>query len=274
MNAPLSFCRTRNLRPATPKRRAGILDNPGFGSYFTDHMVTVKWSTGQGWHDSRLEPYQPFELDPAATVFHYGQAIFEGLKAYGQRDGSVASFRPDANAQRFRDSARRIAMPELPERLFMQSLRELVNIDKAWVSGEAGNSLYLRPFMISTQATLGVNKPASTYLYCLIASPSGSYFVNGIKPVTLWLSHEYSRASPGGTGAAKFAGNYAAAFLAQQRAAEKGCDQVVWLDAVDRTSVDEMGGMNLFFVFGSGHDAKLVTPSLTGNLLPGITRSS
>lgn len=274
MSQPLSFSRTTSPDPTSAEQRAGILANPGFGKYFTDHMVTIRWDAEQGWHDARLEPYHSIELEPATTVLHYGQAIFEGLKAYRQPDGSIASFRPEANAQRFRDSARRIAMPELPDELFLSSLRELVGVDHQWVPSEGESSLYLRPFMISTEASLGVNRPSNSYLYTLIASPAGSYFAGGVKPVTVWLSHEYVRASPGGTGAAKFAGNYAASFLAQAEAAEQGCDQVVWLDAVERSAVEEMGGMNLFFVLGSGSDAKLVTPALSGSLLPGITRSS
>jgi branched-chain amino acid aminotransferase len=237
-------------------------------------MVTVRWNSEDGWHDARLEPYHPLEFDPATTVLHYAQAIFEGLKAYRQPDDSIAAFRPEANARRFQSSARRLAMPELPEELFLGSLRELVGVDREWVPDAEESSLYLRPFMISTEVSLGVNRPANTYLYLVIASPAGSYFASGIKPVTVWLSHEYVRASPGGTGAAKFAGNYAASFVAQAQAVENGCDQVVWLDAVERRVVEEMGGMNLFFVFGSGENARLVTPELSGSLLPGVTRSS
>ncbi|MGJ7904866.1 branched-chain amino acid aminotransferase [Actinopolyspora sp. H202] len=274
MSQPVVFTRTETSRPASVEHRSKVLADPGFGNYFTDHMVTARWSTEQGWHDARLEPYHPIELDPATTVLHYGQAIFEGLKAYHQPDGSIASFRPWANATRFQDSARRLAMPELPEETFLDSLRELVSVDNQWVPTEGESSLYLRPFMISTERTLGVNRPAGSYLYMLIASPAGSYFASGVKPVTVWLSREYVRASPGGTGAAKFAGNYAASFVAQAQAAEQGCDQVVWLDAVERRAVEEMGGMNLFFVLGSGAEARLVTPELTGSLLPGITRSS
>ncbi|GAA2799311.1 branched-chain amino acid aminotransferase [Saccharopolyspora taberi] len=274
MTEALPFTRTTNPNPASDARRAEVLANPGFGQYFTDHMVTIEWDADRGWHDAKLEPYHSLELDPATTVLHYAQAIFEGLKAYRQPDGSIAAFRPDANARRFQRSAQRIAMPELPEQVFLDSLRELIAVDAAWVPEEHESSLYLRPFMISTESSLGVNRPANSYLYSLIASPAGSYFASGIKPVTVWLGHEYVRAAPGGTGAAKFAGNYAASFVAQKQAVEKGCDQVVWLDAVERRAVEEMGGMNLFFVFGSGADARLVTPALTGSLLPGVTRSS
>jgi branched-chain amino acid aminotransferase len=268
-----TFTRTPHPSPATPERIAEVLANPGFGMHFTDHMVTIRYDRTQGWHDAKVEPYRPLSLDPAAMVLHYGQAIFEGLKAYRQPDGTVASFRPEANAARFRRSARRLAMPELPDDVFLASLRELVAADDRWVPEHDEESLYLRPFMISTEVGLGV-RPSSEYLYVLIGSPAGSYFASGIKPVSVWLSTEYVRAAPGGTGAAKFAGNYAASLVAQAQAAEQGCDQVVWLDAVERRWVEEMGGMNLFFVFGSGADARVVTPELSGSLLAGVTRDS
>ena len=273
MTAPLPFTRIPNPAPATPERVAEVVARPGFGQYFTDHMVTVRWSRAKGWHDARVEPYHDIPLDPAAMVLHYGQAIFEGLKAYRQPDGSIQSFRPEANAERMRASARRMAMPELPDELFLGSLRELIAVDCRWVPEQDEESLYLRPFMFATEAGLGV-RPAGEYVYVLIASPAGSYFAGGVKPVSVWLSTEYVRAAPGGTGAAKFAGNYAASLVAQAQAAEKGCDQVVWLDAVERRWVEEMGGMNLAFVFGSGSDARVVTPELSGSLLPGITRDS
>ncbi|WP_199443355.1 branched-chain amino acid aminotransferase [Umezawaea beigongshangensis] len=273
MTTALPFTRTSTPRPATPERVAEVLASPGFGRHFTDHMVTIRWNTDQGWHGAAVEPYHSLELDPAAMVLHYGQAIFEGLKAYHQPDGTIASFRPEANAARFRLSAARMAMPELPDELFLASLRELLAVDRRWVPSVPEESLYLRPFMISTEKGLGV-RPAKEYLYVLIASPAGSYFPGGIKPVSVWLSTEYVRAAPGGTGAAKFAGNYAASLLAQAQAAEQGCDQVVWLDAIERRWVEEMGGMNLFFVLGTGADARVVTPELNGSLLPGITRDS
>ncbi|MEU5695713.1 branched-chain amino acid aminotransferase [Actinosynnema sp. NPDC020468] len=274
MTTALPFTRTPNPHPATPERVAEVLAAPGFGQHFTDHMVTIRWNREQGWHDAAVEPYHSLELDPAANVLHYGQAIFEGLKAYRRPDGTIASFRPQANAERLRASARRIAIPELPDELFLASIRELIAVDERWVPAGGGEeSLYLRPFVIATEKGLGV-RPASEYLYVLIASPAGSYFSGGVKPVTVWLSTEYVRAAPGGTGAAKFAGNYAASLVAQAQAAEQGCDQVVWLDAVERRWVEEMGGMNLFFVLGSGSDARVVTPELSGALLPGITRNS
>lgn len=208
-------------------------------------------------------------------VLHYGQEVFEGLKAYRQPDGSIAAFRPEANALRLQRSAERLAMPPLPVDDFIESLRALLAADNAWVPPAGGEeSLYLRPFMFASQAGLGVNAPSSQYVYSVIGSPAGAYFSGGIKPVSVWLSTEYVRAAPGGTGAAKCGGNYAAAFLAQAQATAQGCDQVVWLDAVERRFIEEMGGMNLFFVFGSGADARLVTPELSGSLLPGITRES
>ena len=250
--------------------REALLTAPGFGQVFTDHMVTVRWQAGRGWYDARLEPYGPFTLDPATAVFHYAQEFFEGLKAYRQENGAIAIFRPDANAARFNSSARRMAMPELPEDTFVRALELLVTQDRDWVPHGEGNSLYLRPFLIATQRGLGVNLPSSEYLFCVIASPAAAYFASGVKPVTVWLSEEYTRAVPGGTGAVKCGGNYAAAFLAQQQAVDKGCDQVVWLDAAEHRWVEEMGGMNLFFVYGD----RLLTPALTGTLLPGITRDS
>lgn len=273
MTTPTPFSRTPHPQPATPDRVAEVLARPGFGQHFTDHMVTIRYSREHGWHDPAVEPYHSIELDPAAMVLHYGQAIFEGLKAYRQPDGSIASFRPDANAERFRRSARRLAMPELPDEMFLASLRELIAVDGHWVPEQDEESLYLRPFMFATEKGLGV-RPAGRYVYLLIASPAGSYFPGGLKPVSVWLSHEYVRAAPGGTGAAKFAGNYAASLVAQAQAAEQGCEQVVWLDAVERRWVEEMGGMNLFFVFGTGDDARVVTPELSGSLLAGITRDS
>lgn len=274
MTTTIPFSRTLSPTPASAEAVAEVLAKPGFGTRFTDHMVTARWTEGVGWHEPRLRPYENLTLDPATAVLHYGQAIFEGLKAYRQPDGSISVFRPHLNAERFRRSARRMAMPELPDELFIGSIQELIEVDGRWVPTSKGDTLYLRPFMIATEAGLGVNKPSGEYLYSLIASPAGSYFAGGVQPVSVWLSTEYVRAAPGGTGFAKCAGNYAASFVAQTQAVEQGCDQVVWLDAVEHRWVEEMGGMNLFFVFGSGKDARLVTPELTGSLLPGVTRDS
>jgi branched-chain amino acid aminotransferase len=263
---------SRNTVPADA--RAQLLADPGFGRVFTDHMATIRWSEGDGWHDASIEPYGPISLDPAAQVFHYGQEIFEGLKAYAQADHSVAAFRPHANAARFNRSAARMAMPELPEPVFVRAIELLVQQDRDWIPTAEGHSLYLRPFAIATKVGLGVNHPSSDYLFTLIASPVAGYFDGEVKPVTVWLSEDYTRAAPGGTGEAKCGGNYAAAFAGQQQAVDHGCDQVVWLDAAQRQWVEEMGGMNICFVYGSGSDARIMTPALTGSLLPGITRDS
>jgi branched-chain amino acid aminotransferase len=259
---------------AAAEHREQMLVAPGFGSVFTDHMATIRWTQDRAWHDARIESYGPITLDPAAAVFHYGQEIFEGLKAYAQADGSVAAFRPQANAARFNRSAARLAMPELPESVFVRAIELLVTQDRSWVPTAEGHSLYLRPFMIATQTGLGVSKPSSSYLFTLIASPAAGYFDGPQRPVTVWLSEDYSRAAPGGTGEAKCGGNYAAAFAGQQQALDHGCDQVVWLDAAERQWIEEMGGMNLFFVYGAGADARIVTPATTGSLLHGMTRDS
>jgi branched-chain amino acid aminotransferase len=256
--------------PRSDAERAALLEDPGFGRIFTDHMVTARYSVGRGWYDARLEPYGPLSLDPATSALHYGQEIFEGLKAYHQPDGSVALFRPEQNARRFQRSARRLAMAEVPEQLFLDAANALVSADRAWVPTRPGEALYLRPLEFATDPFLGV-RPAQEYLFLLMASPAANYFPGPVRPVTVWLSTEYVRAAPGGTGEAKCAGNYAASLVAQQQAAEQGCDQVVWLDAIEHRYVEEMGGMNLYFVTADGH---LVTPALTGSLLEGVTRDS
>jgi branched-chain amino acid aminotransferase len=270
----LSFDVQLSDHARTAAEREQVLASPGFGQIFTDHMISIDYTEGEGWHDARLMPYGPLSLDPATAVFHYAQEFFEGMKAYRQEGGTIATFRPYANAARFNGSAWRMAMPELPEETFVESLELLVQTDREWVPTTPGHSLYLRPFMIATQRGLGVNSPSSSYLFIVIASPSAAYFSGGVKPVSVWLSQDYTRAAPGGTGFAKCGGNYAAAFVAQAEAVAKGCDQVVWLDAMEHRWVEEMGGMNLFFAYGSGAEARLLTPSLTGTLLPGITRDS
>lgn len=277
-NSQLEFTVTRSQNPVADEKIAEILSVPGFGNHFTDHMVAIDWNADEGWHNARVEPYQPVQMDPASSVFHYGQAIFEGLKAYRGEGGKIVTFRPEQNARRFQKSAARMAMPELPEELFLESLRQIVDIDQRWVpQGGGEESLYLRPFMISREVGLGVH-PASSYTYFVIASPAGAYFSGGINPVSVWLSTDYTRAAPGGTGAAKFAGNYAASLAAQASAEKEGCDQVVWLDANEHKYIEEMGGMNLAFVFGSedggAENVTLVTPELSGSLLPGVTRLS
>jgi branched-chain amino acid aminotransferase len=268
------FTRTPHPAPTPDARRAEIVAEPGFGRFFTDHMVTIKWTVERGWHDAAVVPYGPLSFDPATMVLHYGQEIFEGLKAYRQPDGSIASFRPEANAARFRGSAARLAMAELPDELFIASLRELVGADREWVPPAGGEeSLYLRPFMLATEVGLGV-RPSSEYLYVLIASPAGPYFSGGLKSIDVWLSTEYTRSALGGTGTAKCGGNYAASLRPQAQGAAHGCPQVAYLDAEDRRWIDEMGSNNLFFVFGSGDQAEVVTPTLTGSILAGVTRDS
>jgi branched-chain amino acid aminotransferase len=259
-----------NPAPVSAAERAALLANPGFGRVFTDHMVTIRYAEGKGWYDARVEARAPIPMDPATAVLHYAQEIFEGLKAYRVDDGGVSMFRPDANARRFRDSARRMAMAELPEQLFIDSLTALIDIDREWVPDGPEGSLYLRPFMYASEVFLGV-KPSAEYLYVVIASPVGPYFKGGVAPVAVWVSTEYTRAAPGGTGAAKCGGNYATSLVAQAEAMQHGCDQVVFLDAVEGRYVDELGGMNVFFVFDDG---AIVTPPLTGTILPGITRDA
>jgi branched-chain amino acid aminotransferase len=268
----IPFALHPSASPLPGPQRARALESPGFGQVFTDHMVTIRWTTERGWHDGQLEPYGPISLLPAASVFHYAQEIFEGLKAYRQHSGPIVAFRPQANAARFNRSALRMAMPQLPEAAFVRSLELLVTQDRDWVPAIEGHSLYLRPFMIATYPGLGVSRPSPSYLYTVIASPAGPYFSAG--PVSVWLAENFTRAAAGGTGAAKTGGNYAAGFAGQQEALANGCDQVVWLDAVEHRWVEEMGGMNIFFVYGSGRQARIMTPALTGTLLPGITREA
>jgi branched-chain amino acid aminotransferase len=263
--------RAATRTPASERER--ILANPGFGKVFSEHMATARWERWRGWHDAEVRPFAPIPMDPGTSVLHYAQAVFEGLKAYRQQDGRVAVFRPEANAARFRASARRLALAEFPEGAFVEAIDLLVGLDADWVPSAAEHSLYLRPFMYASEVNLSVH-PSDEVTFVLIASPSGSYFPTGVKPVTVWLSEDFSRAAPGGTGSAKTGGNYAGSLLAQAQAADQGCDQVVWLDAIEHRWAEEMGGMNLFFVFGTGPKARLMTPALTGTLLPGITRDS
>ena len=262
-----------NANPASAERRAEILADPGFGKYYTDNMVRATWTEEKGWHDAELVAYQPLTFDPATNFLHYGQAIFEGMKAYRHADNSIWLYRPLKNSTRFNNSARRLAMAEVPEELFIGAIAALVSADRDWVPSGGETSLYLRPFMLGTEIGLGV-RPSNTYQFLLIASPAGAYFAKGIKPVTVWLSDDYVRAAPGGTGETKCAGNYAASLVAQAEAMQHGCDQVVWLDAAEHRWIEEMGGMNLYFVYGSGDQARIMTPSLTGALLPGVTRDS
>ncbi len=255
--------------PVAADLRGTMLKDPGFGRVFTDHMVVVKWTEADGWHDARVEARAPLSIDPACSVLHYAQEIFEGLKAYRAADGRIVLFRPDANARRFNASAGRMAMPALPEETFLRALDELIRIDRDWIP-EGEGSLYLRPFMFGSETFLGV-KPSAEYLFIVIASSVGAYFKGGKPGISVWVSEDYTRAAPGGTGAAKCGGNYAASLIAQKEAIGHGCDQVVFLDAVERRWVEELGGMNTFFVMDDG---ALVTPPIGGTILPGITRDS
>lgn len=260
--------------PATEAERRVRMENLVFGRIFSEHMVTMRWTTEAGWTDGCLKPYEKLELDPAASVLHYGQAIFDGFKAYHQEGGGVAMFRPEANGDRFAKSAERLAMPPLPTELFVAAADVLVRQDRAWVPDQREQSFYLRPLMIATEAALGV-RPAEEYLFVLFGSPSGAYFKGGVRPVKVWLTPQYVRAVAGGTGAAKCAGNYAASLLAQRLAKAQDCDQVLWLDALRHELVEEMGGMNVFFVFERGGRRVLATPSLDrATILPGVTRQS
>lgn len=268
--AGLAFAIEHSSTIVDDATRAAVLASPGFGRTFTDHMVTIMWTGGRGWHDARLRPYGPLPMDPATMVFHYGQAIFEGFKAYAQPDGGVATFRPEVNARRMQLSAERLSLPALPEAVFLAAADLLIDTDRSWVPVEREKSLYLRPLMIATEVGLGV-KPSDEATFVLIASPAGAYFPQGLKPVSIWLSEDYARAAPGGTGAAKAAGNYAASLVAQQEAIDNGCQQVCFLDAVERRWVEELGGMNICFVWDDG---SVVTPELNGSILAGVTRDS
>ncbi|QIM18293.1 branched-chain amino acid aminotransferase [Leucobacter coleopterorum] len=265
----LTFTLTEAKRLPAAERDA-ILADPGFGNYFTDHMVSIVWTKQDGWHQAEVLPYGPIPMDPASSVLHYGQEIFEGMKAYRRSDGSIVAFRPDENAKRLNDSARRLALPEIPVGLFVEAVRELIAADADWVPSGADQSLYLRPFMIADENFLGV-RAAERARFIVIASPAGPYFKGGVKPVSIWLSQEYSRAGRGGTGAAKCGGNYAASLLPQNEAAENGCQQVLFTDSGTEDTIDELGGMNLFLVRADG---TLLTPRLNGNILAGITRKS
>ena len=264
------FPLTANPSPVAKDERAGVLANLHFGDYFTDHMAHARWTQGEGWGDYGVVPYGELSLSPATAVLHYGQEIFEGIKAYRHDDGSVWTFRPRYNAARLNASARRLALPELPEDDFVASLVDLVRADAAWVPSGEGESLYLRPFAFASEAFLGV-RPSKVVDYYVIASPSGSYFTNGLEPISIWVTTEYHRAGRGGTGAAKTGGNYASSLLPQQEAYAQGCDQVCFLDDVSQRNLEELGGMNIMVVDADG---TVRTPRLTGTILEGSTRSA
>jgi branched-chain amino acid aminotransferase len=267
----MQFKVTRNPNPTPAAERETIIANPTFGTHFTDHQVVVVWEKDKGWHSHEVIPYGPILMDPSAAVLHYGQEIFEGIKAYRHKDGSIWTFRPEMNARRLQKSAHRMALPELPIETFVESLRQLIAVDGAWVPTQDGEkTLYFRPFEIAAENFLGV-RAAHRAEYRVIASPVGPYFTGGIKPVSIWIALDSARAGKHGTGEAKTGGNYAASLLAQNEGYEHGCSQVVFLDAETATYIEELGGMNLFFVF---KDGRVVTPALDGTILHGITRDS
>jgi len=265
----LMFQVTPNENARSAQERAETLADPGFGKFFTDHMVDICWSQQGGWHRPCVQAYGPITLEPAAAVLHYAQEVFEGLKAYRHADGSIWTFRPEQNAARMQRSARRLALPELPTEYFLDSLRQLIAVDGDWVPSAPETSLYLRPFMFAKEAFLGV-RPAAKVNYYLIASPAGAYFHGGIAPVAIWLSTTYTRAGHGGMGQAKTGGNYAASLVAQAEASEKGCAQVLFLDAQEGKYLEELGGMNVVLVT---KDKKLITPD-SDSILEGITLAS
>jgi branched-chain amino acid aminotransferase len=268
MNAGFQLHRTAH--PVPDGEREKILADPGFGRHFSDHMVSAVWTHDAGWHELRVAALAPIPLHPASAVLHYGQEIFEGLKAFRHSDGSIWLFRPDLNARRFGHSAQRLALPVLDEKLFIDSIEALLRADQSWVPPYDGErSLYLRPFMFASEAFLGV-RPAARVVYSVIASPAAAYFSSGAGGVTLWVSDNYTRAARGGTGAAKCGGNYAASLTAQVEAQEKGCDQVLYLSGDDDRHLEESGTMNLFLITA---DRELVTPGL-GTILDGVTRAS
>jgi branched-chain amino acid aminotransferase len=264
------FIQTRAKSPSPNITRQSILNNPGFGKYYSDHMVAIDWDVHQGWYGQRVVPYAPLSLDPASLVLHYAQAVFEGLKAYRHPDGSIWTFRPEVNAQRFINSAERLGLPELPIELFVQSLKELVQLDHDWVPSAAESSLYLRPFMIANESFLGV-RGADKVAYYVIGSPAGPYFSSGVAPVPIWVSTQRTRAARGGTGYAKCAGNYAGSLAPLNEARRNGCPQVLFLDSEHGEYLEELGGMNIFVVQKNG---TLVTPALSDSILPGVTRAS
>lgn len=256
-------------RTTCPKEKPAA-DNPlKFGTIFTDHMFVCDYIEGQGWVDPRVIPYQPLSLEPACMVFHYGQEMFEGLKAYRSEDGRTLMFRPDKNIERAARSNKRLCMPEIPKELFMEGLQAVVGIDKDWVPTKPGTSLYVRPFMIATDPFLGV-RPSNTYKFMIILSPVGAYYESGLDPVKIWIEDEYVRAVKGGIGEAKTGGNYVASLSAQVKAHDEGYAQVLWLDGVHRKYIEEVGAMNIFFKI----NGVVVTPELNGSILPGVTRQS
>lgn len=241
----------------------------GFGSIFTDHMFLMNYDAGEGWHDARIVPYGPLSLDPAAMILHYGQEVFEGLKAYRTRDNRILLFRPQENFKRLNNSNERLCIPKMDEEFLLHALTTLLNVEKDWIPHQEGTSLYIRPFIISTDAKLGVH-PAEHYLFIIILSPVGAYYKEGLNPVKIYVEQNYVRAVRGGTGYAKTSGNYAASLKAQEEAEEQEYTQVLWLDGVEKKYIEEVGTMNVFFKI----NGEVITPELNGSILPGVTRKS
>ena len=256
---------TKTTKPAPKPDQSNL----GFGKIFTDHMFVMNYTEGQGWHDARIVPFEKISLSPAAMVFHYGQEMFEGMKAYRGADGKIYLFRPDMNAKRANSSNKRLCIPHIDENDFVEAVKAVVSVDRDWIPTAEGTSLYIRPFVIATDEFLGV-APSKTYLFIIILSPSGAYYESGLKPVGIWIEDEYVRAVKGGMGFAKTGGNYAASLIAQVKAHDDGYSQVLWLDGVERKYIEEVGAMNIFFKI----DGKIVTPMLNGSILPGVTRDS
>jgi branched-chain amino acid aminotransferase len=256
----------RSFEKPLEAEKAGTL---GFGNYFTDHMFLMDYSEDDGWHNARIEPYHDLALDPASTVLHYGQEIFEGMKAYRAKNDDILFFRPRVNAERWNESAERVCMPKMDPDMYCEALNAIVSLDRDWVPHAPGTSLVLRPAMIAIDKNLGVH-PAKNYLFFIICSPSGAYFKNGMAPVSIYVEEEMIRAAPGGTGYAKCGGNYAGSMLASERVEEKGYDQVLWLDGIEHKYIAEVGSMNIMFVI----DDTIVTAPLDGTILPGVTRDS
>lgn len=252
-----------------PKPKPQDESKLGFGKIFTDHMFVMNYSSAKGWHDARIVPYGPISLDPAATCLHYGQLIFEGLKAYRTKNGKLVMFRPDMNMKRLNVSDDRLCMPEIDVDFMVDALKQLITVEKDWVPSSEGTSLYVRPFILSDEAFLGVH-PSDTYQFIVILSPVGSYYPGGLKPIRIYVESEYVRAVRGGTGYAKCAGNYAGSLRSQVDAESQGFSQVLWLDGIERKYIEEVGSMNVFFVL----DNEIVTPAINGSILPGITRDS
>lgn len=260
MELKIELTKNPKTKPAT--------ENLGFGKFFSDHMFVMDYTTGKGWHDARIVPYSSISYEPSIMVFHYGQAIFEGLKAY-DANGEVVLFRPEENFKRLNNSCDSLCIPRIDEDFAVESLKKLVDIDRGWIPDASGTSLYIRPFIIATEPHVGVH-PSSSYQFIIITGPVGAYYKEGLNPVKIFVESHYVRAVKGGLGEAKASANYAASLKAQEEAAKKGYAQVLWLDGVERKYVEEVGTMNVFFVIGD----QVVTPALSGSILPGITRKS